>query len=571
MPTMEFQPFADREAGMSHSSGKRGGWITFPFIAAAVFGLMLAGSGWMMNLIVYLIKVFNVKSIDATQIANIVHGGVNLLPMVAAIFADSFFGSFPVVAICSCFSWLGTVLLTLTALINSLRPSPCKNGSSFCQHPSKFQFAVLFIAVSLASIGLSGTRFILATFGANQFDEPQHRDVFFNRFFFILYVSTAISTTAIVYVEDINWGLGFGLCAAASFVGSAIFLLGSRFYRHDKPRGSPYKGLAHVIVAAIQKRNIPLPSKIEDYHHEIGGMDKITAAAPSRSLWFLNRAAIKTRGDIKSDGSIAKPWRLCTVQEVEDLKSLVRIFPLWSSTVFLFTPITIQTNMTVIQALAMDRHLGSKFQIPAGTVIVVSLISNCIFLIIMDWFLLPTWQKMTGRPLTPLQRIGIGHVFSMLSMVVSALVESRRLKIAHAKHLQAQSDATVPMLVLWLFPQLAIVGIGEAFFFPGQAALYYQEFPVSLRSTATAMVIVVSGIAFYVNAALVDLIRNITRWLPDNINEGRLDNLYWTLAVFGLLNFGYYLVCASIYRYRNVELKVASPASDTSKNLESLT
>lgn len=148
-------------------------------------------------------------------------------------------------------------------------------------------------------------------------------------------------------------------------------------------------------------------------------------------------------------------------------------------------------------------------------------------------------------------------------MVISALVESRRLKIARAKHLQAQSGAIVPMLVLWLFPQLVINGIADASHFPGQVTLYYQEFPVSLRSTGTAMISVVIAIAYYVSTVLVDLIRNITGWLPDNINDGRLDNVYWTLVVLGSLNFCYYLICSSLYRYRNVEDEVSHSVSDS--------
>ncbi|GLU11762.1 hypothetical protein SLE2022_284850 [Rubroshorea leprosula] len=391
MPSLELQPSLDREAGMSRSRGKRGGWITFPFIAATLTGLMLAGWGWLTNLIVYLIEEFNVKSIDATQITNIVSGGINLLPIISAILADSFLGSFYVVAISSCFSLLAVVLLTLTASISSLRPPPRETGSRLCQAPSRVQFSVLYAAIALASIGLGAMRFTLATMGANQFDTPQYQGVFFNWFFFILYGACVVSTIGIVYVEDsISWGLGFGLCSHASFVGLAIFLLGTRFYGHDKPQGSPYTGLARGLVSALRKRNIPLSSKTEDYYHGIDGTNMILGATPSQSLRFLNRASLKTEGDIQSNGSIAKPWRLCTVQEVENLKALVRIFLLWSSTIFLVTPIAIQGNMIVLQALAMDCHLGSSFIIPAGTVIVVVLISTCIFLVIFDRFLLPT-------------------------------------------------------------------------------------------------------------------------------------------------------------------------------------
>ncbi|KAM1654041.1 hypothetical protein ACFX2K_006484 [Malus domestica] len=268
---------------------------------------------------------------------------------------------------------------------------------------------------------------------------------------------------------------------------------------------------------------------------------------------FLNRAAQKTEGDIKSDGSIAKPWRLCTVQQVEDFKTLMRILPLWSSSIFLGTPIAVHSSLTILQALTMDRHIGPHFKIPAGSILVIVLISTAISLTLIDRFLCPAWQKMTGRFPTSLQRIGLGHVLNVLSMAVSALVESRRLTAVKSHHLQDQPGAIVPMLALWLFPQLVLVGIGEAFHFPGQVALYYQEFPVSIRSTSTAMIALIVGISFYLGTGVIDLVRKVTRWLPDNINSGKLDNVYWMLVVVGVLNFGYYLVCAKLYKYQNVK------------------
>ena len=83
-----------------------GGWITFPFIAGALTGLTLAAGGWGANLIVYLIEEFNVKRIDAAQISNVVGGSSSLFPIVGAIAADSFFGSFSVIALSSCVSLL---------------------------------------------------------------------------------------------------------------------------------------------------------------------------------------------------------------------------------------------------------------------------------------------------------------------------------------------------------------------------------------------------------------------------------------------------------------------------------
>ncbi|XP_022755664.1 protein NRT1/ PTR FAMILY 2.7-like isoform X2 [Durio zibethinus] len=454
------------------------------------------------------------------------------------------------------------IMLTLTAKLSSLKPPPCETGSSLCQTPSKVQLAILYVSIAMASAGLGGSRYTLATMGANQLDKPKDKETFFNWFFFTIFASCIISSTAIVYVEDsISWELGYGICFAANFVALAIFLAGHQFYRRDKPRGSPFTGLLRVVVAAVWKRKLVLSSRSEDYYHEHDGTNKVMPATPKRSFRFLNRAALKTEGDIYSDGSIARPWKLCTLQQVEDLKTLIRLFPIWSSGIFLTTPIAIQSSITVIQALSMDRHLGSNFKIPAASIVVVVLISSSIFVALFDRFLFPTWQKLIGRPLTPLQRIGVGHVINVLSMAISALVESKRLETVHAHHLEAQHGAIVPMLVWWLFPQLVVVGIGDAFHFPGQVALYYQEFPASLRTTATAMVSLVVGIAFYVSTALVDLIRNVTGWLPENINSGRLDNLYWILVTAGALNFIYFLVCAKLYKYQNIEKEVDATSS----------
>ncbi|PPR83645.1 hypothetical protein GOBAR_AA37070 [Gossypium barbadense] len=539
---------ADIEASeMPDSMTKKGGTLS---------GVMLSGFGWLANLIVYLVQEFNVESINASQIANVVHGCINLLPILGAIIADSFLGSFQVAAISSFISLLGMILLILTAKLSSLKPPPCEIGSSFCRAPSKLQYVILYLSITTASAGLGGSRYTLATLGANQLDKPKDKETFFNWFFFTVNVSSIISS-AIVYVEDsISWALGYTICFAANFIALAVFLAGQRFYRCDKPQGSQFTGLLRVVVAAVRKRKVALSSRSEDYYHEHCETSKVMPVTANRWFRFLNRAAMKTEGDIDSDGLIARPWKLCSLEQVENLRTVIRLVPIWSSGIFLITPVAIQSSIAVTQALSMDRHLGSNFKIPAASIIVVILVSSSFFVALFDRFVFPTWQKLTGRPLTLLQRIGIGHVIIVISMAISAMVESKRLKTIQDNKLEALPGAIVPMQVWWLFPQLVVIGIGDAFHFPGQIALYYHEFPASLRSIATAMVSLVVGIAFYVSTALVELIRKLTGWLPGNINSGRLDNLYWILVTAGALNFMYFLVCAKLYKCRNIEKEV---------------
>ncbi|XP_058199691.1 protein NRT1/ PTR FAMILY 2.3-like isoform X1 [Rhododendron vialii] len=530
---------------------KQGGWITFPFIIATSACLTLGNGGWVSNLIVYMIGEFNVKRIDAAQVFNIVNGCINLFPLLGAIIADSFLGCFAVIWISSFIALLGTVLLTLTSTIDSLRPQPYETRSITCPTPSKFQLTILYAGLALSSLGIGGMRFTLTTMGANQYTTTKEQSIYFNWYFFSLYASAITASTAIVYVEDnVSWAWGFGLCAAANALGLAIFLFGSRFYRHVKPEGSPFTGLVRVFVASIRKRKAQISLKSDDYYrggHD-NGIQELVAATPTTSFRFLNRAALIAQGDISSsDGSIVKPWNLCTLQQVEDLKTLIRIFPLWSSSIFLGTPIGIQTSLLVLQALTMDRRLGPHFTIPAGSMLVSVFFFVCIALILSDRLIRPTWQYLAGRPPTPLQLIGVGHVLNIASMAVSAVVESTRRR------------AAVPMSVFWLVPQLAIVGVGEAFHFPGQVALYYQEFPASLKNMATATIGLLIGIAFYLSTAVIGCVRTATGWLPDDIDDGKVDYVFWMLVVVGVVNFGYYMMCAVLYKYRNLERVVVQP------------
>ncbi|XP_038896056.1 protein NRT1/ PTR FAMILY 2.7-like [Benincasa hispida] len=543
----------------SQTSKKHGGWITFPFILGSFGCITLATGGWLANLIVYLINEYNIDSIDATLIFNVVSGCLCVFPVLGAVLADSFFGSFSVIAISTSISLLGMISLTLTATIHSLRPQPpCDHSASVTcsSSPSKLQYTILYSSIILACVGSGGSRFTTATLGANQFDTIKNQNIFFNWFFVTLYAGFVASSTAIVYIQDnVSWGWGFGICLAANVLALAIFLLGNRFYRLDKPRGSPFTALARVLVANARKRlaGVPLTSDNGCYYY---GEDQVVDGVLTKSFRCLNRAALVTQGDVHLDGTIAKPWRLCKVQEVEDFKTLLKIFPLWSTSIFLAVPITSQASLVILQALTMDRHLGPNFKIPAGSFTVIIFISTTISLTLVDRFLYPIWQKLIGRMPRPLERVGLGHIFNILSMVVSALVESKRLKIVHAHHLQGQAEAIVPISSLWLFPQLVLVGIGEALHFPGQVGLYYQEFPISLRSTATSMVSVVIAIAYYLSTGLIDLLHRVTKWLPDDINKGRLDNVYWMISVIGVINFGYYLVCSRWYKYQNIENSV---------------
>ncbi|XP_071707791.1 protein NRT1/ PTR FAMILY 2.7-like [Rutidosis leptorrhynchoides] len=437
--------------------------------------------------------------------------------------------------------------MTLTASFPSLRPSPCTNTSLPCESPTHYQYGVLYATLGLACLGFGGTRFTTATMGADQFDDPKSIGIYFNWYYCVMYVASAISSTAIIYVQDnVSWTLGFGITVATNLVALILFLSGMKFYRRMKPKGSPFTSIAQVIVAAVRKRRVS--SRVgQVYNYDV---DDKSSTAPSDSFRFLNRGALK----IESDGPKSRSWSLSTVQEVEDLKTLIKIMPLWSSSVLLSGLVGMFNNFTILQALTMDRHLfGSSFKIPAASFLFFNTLATSISLLILDRLIHPMWRKLIGRPLTPLQQIGIGHVLNALALVASAIIEIQRLHVAKSHNLIGLNDGRttiVPLAAMWLVVPLAILGTSEGFLFPGQILLYYQEFPTSLRGTSTAMISLLVAVGFYLSTGITSLIRKSTSWLMDDLNEGRLDIVYWMLAAIGLVNFGYFLICAKMFKHK---------------------
>uniref|UniRef100_A0A803LZA2 Uncharacterized protein n=1 Tax=Chenopodium quinoa TaxID=63459 RepID=A0A803LZA2_CHEQI len=518
-------------------------------IVGTSMGLGIASGAWVCNLIVFLISIFNVKNIAAAQISNIISGFVSLFPFVTAVLADSAFGAFSVTLVSSIVSLLGVFMFTLIVTIKSLRPPPCPLHST-CVPPTTFQNSFLYITLILASLGLGGSRFLLGTMGADQLDNPKHQARFFNWFVFVIYFSWIIGYTLLIYIQtSVSWALSFFIALAANMIAVALFLPGSRIYRKIPPQGSPFTSIARVFVAAFKNKKM-----VDDdcYLHE----------NQHSKLSSYEKPTLIKQGDNETRDTIKKSWSQCTVEEVEDLKKLIKIMPLWSSSIFLSVAVGIIMSFTVLMALVMDRSVTSYYKIPPATFVVVTFVLTAITSSMLDRYILPTYKKLTGRHLSFLTCIGVGHACNILAVISFALIERRRHKLIEAYHLTDQQNAVAPLSALWLIIPLVITGIGEGFSFSPEVALYYQEFPKSLRSTSTSMISLHIAAGFYISSAFINLVGRTTSWLPNDINHGRVDKACWVLAIVITVNFAYFLVCARLYKYNNPD-----STSDNSKTM----
>lgn len=273
---------------------------------------------------------------------------------------------------------------------------------------------------------------------------------------------------------------------------------------------------------------------------------------------FLNKACIirNREKDLNTDGSASDPWNLCTVDQVEDFKSLVKVMPIWSTGIMNAVTISQQT-FPVLQAKTMDRHLSPKFQIPAGSFSIFGFLALTIWIAIYDRILVPLLARFTKRPrgLSLKQRIGIGLVLSGLGTAVSAMVEHARRNTAIRQGFSENGHALVNMSAMWLVPQHCIAGVAEAFCAIGQIEFYYSEFPKSMSSIGIALFSL--GLAFgnLAGSLIVESLDKFSRiggkesWVANNINKAHYDYYYWVLTILSLLNFFYYIYCSWAYGY----------------------
>ncbi|KAH7516546.1 hypothetical protein FEM48_Zijuj10G0146500 [Ziziphus jujuba var. spinosa] len=545
------------EKGGNHVRRKKGGLVTMPFIFANEVCEKLAVVGFNANMLSYLTTQLHMPLTKAANTLTNFGGTGSLTPLLGAFLADAFAGRFLTITVASIIYQIGMVSLTLSAILPSLRPPPCK-ADQVCQEASSGQEAILYASLLLGAIGSGGIRPCVVAFGADQFDESDPNQTtktwnYFNWYYFVMGVSMLVAVTVLVYIQDnIGWGWGLGIPAMAMFLSIIAFIFGYPLYRNLDPVGSPFTRLVQVCVAAYKKRKLNMVSDPSLLYQNDELDDPIS---------FLDKAAIVSEED---DTKSPNLWRLNTVHRVEELKSVIRMGPIWASGILLITAYAQQSTFSLQQAKTMDRHLTNTFQIPAGSMTVFTYISMLSTIAIYDRIFIPMARKLTGidRGITFLHRMGIGFVISIFATLVAGFVEIKRKHAASAHGLTDHPGSIIPISVFWLFPQYSLHGIAEAFMSIGHLEFLYDQAPESMRSSASALFWLSISAGNYISTLLVTLVHKFSagpggsNWLPNkNLNKGKLEYFYWLLTLVQVLNLVYYICCARMYTFKPIQVQ----------------
>ncbi|XP_047312997.1 protein NRT1/ PTR FAMILY 2.8-like [Impatiens glandulifera] len=533
------------------SERKPGGWRAIAYILGNESFEKLASMSLIANITFYLRSKYNMDGIELVNVVSIWSGSSNFTTLAGAFISDAYLGRFLTLLFGSIASMLGMGVMTLTAGIPRLRPPPCIDVLN-CPTAQPWQLGFLFSALALLAIGSGGIRPCNIAFGADQFDTNTAKGrsqlkSFFNWWYFSFTVALLIALSIVVYIQtNVSWLLGFAIPTGCFFVSIIIFLLGRNVYVYREPQGSVFLDIVKVINAAFRKRKIDLGLLPDLYDPELMESERRYNDIPRTSRFkFIEKAAIIVdRSEIDEFGISTNSWRLCSIQQVERLKCLVGIIPVWFTGIACFISMDQMNILGVLQAIQTTTKI-KQFQIPPSWIGLTSMIALALWVFIYECVIVPVLKKTTNKDdvrLTTKTKIQVGIVMSILCMLVAGILERIRRQSAIDNGTFAS-----PISVAILLPQFILSGLTEAFAAVAIMEFLNNQFPESMRSVGGSLFFLSLSASSYLNSILVNVVYTITKrngkspWLGGrDLNADRLEYFYFMIAAIGVANLFYF-------------------------------
>ncbi|CAN1726122.1 Protein NRT1/ PTR FAMILY 5.8 [Linum perenne] len=509
------------------------------------------------NLVTYLTDVVKMSNSSAAKTVNNWIGFTSMLPLFVASLADSYWGrSSTIMAFCFLY-FLGLGALTSTALTWGNSPS------------SSMSFSFLFGSLCLISLGQGGYNPSLQAFGAEQLDNEDElpcttkltdnnnksnlKRFFFQWWYFGVCAGSLMGVMVMSYIQDyVGWVFGFAIPALSMVASMALFCLGNNIYRYRESQDS----ISRTSFLGIVRYIMDAANKIKDCQIAL------SSVKPEAAELELQEQVALCSGDKQYNVNTVAMEEECSgngTDFVQNVKTVLSLLPIWGMllpfAVIYQQPATFFTK----QGMTMERSIGmnsTRFMIPPATLQSSITISIILLMPLYDRILIPMSRFVTRseKGISVMQRMGIGMFLSVISMIIAALVEEKRLVISRG---QTDGSSNVPMKIFWLLPQYILLGISDIFTVVGMQEFFYGEVPVKLRTLGIALYTSVFGVGSFMSAMLISLVevfaswRKEKSWFSDDMKEARLDKYYWLLAILSSLSFVLYLILCKFYRRKS--------------------
>ncbi|KAI3470004.1 hypothetical protein Pfo_026667 [Paulownia fortunei] len=460
----------------------------------------------------------------AASIVNVQDGVSAFLVLVVAYASDAHLGPFMAV-VCTTIAYISGLLLLFFA----------------AWRLQSIEIQILYVAVILVALGRAGRDIPLKEFLADQCraegsseDEKQvesRRKVWW-RSAYILGIGASVYVFA-----NASWMELSKISAIAMGVGLALFLGGTAFYERKKPTKSSLNDALRVLYAAIAKRHL---SHTSDHDH--------TLDIPI--LRWLDKAAIEESSPSLEEQ--VREGRLCTVEQVKEVKILLTMVPLW--TTFLVYGLLQATGNTFFyeQANYMDNHLGQISHVPVIIFVIIKTSTSFIVSRLCDSLFPSYWGEKIPRNVM-LVRIGVGMAISPICCVIAWRVEDFRL--------QKYVNLDISISVLWLIPQFFLLGFMEGLVFDGMEEIYCALVPESFNKYGQSFTQFSLNIGNFLSLAFILVFHGL---VSDDLDTSSLGVYYGMLAYVCFVNLLFYCYIATYY------MKKESSAQEVEQPLEEL-
>ncbi|KAI5056713.1 hypothetical protein GOP47_0028531 [Adiantum capillus-veneris] len=510
-----------------------GGWRVAILILGAAGAANVAFAGIFLNLVLYLTDEWGVvNAVAASNVTNVM-GTMFTFAVVGTFLSDVYIGRY----------WGCTTFLALYFLLRT--PAFLEGlGSGLWAATGTGAWRWVFSNVSLyvAAIGYGAFEPPFSALGGDQLDTPEEKGTFFNLFFVFCNVGQGVALVVLSSLEYAGmWSLGFGIGAATAGASLLFFLAGTPVFRHYRAGGNPLARIAQVLIIPFC---LTIAHLLKAFSQSI--LIDSGLSEPLVMRW-LDKAAMQ-------DGGPRSKWRLCTVAQVEEVKCLVSIFPIWVTGVIY--------NITVAQLSTVFSEQGAVMGQPSwlsfspSSMQVFNIGTNVVFGMVYD--IVVTRLGLT-KSVTKLQRMGAGLVVAVMSMVVDASAEMARL---------LWNGQDVQTSIFWLVPQYVLVGISQVLMVVAQMDFFYSEVSSGMRSLGLCLPLLARAFGNYASTFMVDIVTSITTrsggvgWISQDLNQGHLDYFYWTVAGVVAVDFLAFLIFARSYTYLNL-IKEKKHCSDS--------
>ncbi|KAI3810439.1 hypothetical protein L1987_20051 [Smallanthus sonchifolius] len=548
--------------GRPSTSNKHGGIRAATFVLGVQTFEIMAIAAVGNNLITYVTNEMHFSLSKAANIVTNFIGTVFILSLFGGYFSDSYLGCFWTMLIFGFIELSGFILLSVQAHLPQLKPPQCNmlTDGDRCIEAKGVESLIFFVALYLVALGSGCVKPNMLAHGADQFnrsDSTQSKKLstYFNAAYFAFSLGELVALTFVVWIQTHSgMDIGFGVSAIVMATGLISLVSGTIFYRNKPPRGSVLVPIAQVLVAAFLNRNQVSQSNPQMLHgsqnehwNSISMPNEAASLCHTDRFRFLDKACIKKQ-EGNNNNAKESPWRLCTVNQVEQVKILISVVPIFASTIVFNTILAQLQTFSVSQGSMMNTEITKSFRIPPASLQAIPYILLIFVVPLYDYFFVPFARKITGHDsgITPLQRIGVGLFVATFSMVAAALMEKKR------RDSYLNSDQTLS--IFWITPQFLIFGLSEMFTAVGLIEFFYKQNLKGMQSLLTAITYCSYSFGFYLSSVYVSLVNKITSrssdggWLGDNdLNKDRLDLFYWVLAGVSLVNFLNYLFWARWY------------------------